>query len=302
MQTAIQKLQSQLRDRVTPAMATPLTQDGYHVNYDVVPDLVNFLIERNVSGLFVGGTTGEGILLEMDERKRLHEVALQAAAGRVPVLVHVGTNDTRSSLDLAVHASEIGADAIVAVAPSFYGMPDAALLSHFKTVANGAPEVPFLVYDIPQMAINGVSPALARNLVRELPSLAGVKCSHTDMQAIRRLIDAVPDDYLVLAGNEPIMLGSLALGASGAISGLATAVPEPFVALLEAFSLGDMDEARNWQRLINQMHTCFEPGIRIGGIKAILNSRGVLVNGPMPPRPAGSADLWSKIQALMDQM
>jgi len=282
-------------------MATPLTRDGYHVNYDVVPQLVDFLIERNVAGLFVGGTTGEGILLKMAERKRLHEVSMEAAAGRVPVLLHVGTNDTRSSFDLAVHASEIGADAIVAVAPSFYGMPDASLLKHFKTVANGAPDVSFFAYDIPQMAINGISPELAADLVREIPSMAGLKCSRTDMQAIRRLIDAVPSNQLVLAGNESIMLGSLALGASGTISGLATAVPEPFVAMLEAYSLGYMDEARNWQRLINQMRTCFEPGIRIGGIKAILNSRGVFVNDPMPPRPAGSADLWSEIQTIMAQ-
>lgn len=300
MQTQLQTLTTRLSGHVAPAMATPLTPDGYHLNADVIPKLADFLIERGVGGLFVGGTTGEGILLNDTDRRQLHELSIVAAAGRVPVLVHVGTNDTRSAIALAEHAAKIGADAIVAVTPTFYGVSDDALFIYFAAIATAAPETPFFVYDIPQMAINGVSPALAERLAAHIPTLAGVKCSRTDMQAIRRLIDAVPDNVLILAGNEPIMLGSLALGAHGAISGLATAIPEPFVALLAAFEGGEWQEAQRQQRLINRLLTQMASGPRIGSIKAILQARGVSVNRPMPPRLPGSAELWDALQTILE--
>lgn len=294
-------LRAALRGHVAPAMATPLTPDGYRVDVDAVHPLVDFLIERGVGGLFVGGTTGEGILLKVAERKRLHAAAVAAARGRAPVMVHVGADDTRTAFDLAVHSAEIGADAIVAVTPTFYPVPDDALLAYFQTVANGAPHLPFLAYDIPHMAGNGVSPTLATRIFDAIPSSAGIKCSRREMHAIRALIDAAPEGQLVLAGNEPILLGSLALGAHGAISGLTTAVPEPFVALLDAFSQGEWDEARNWQRLINALLGCMTPGARIGGIKAILNARGVQVGGPVPPRPTDSAEVWGCMQETMER-
>ncbi|MCO5196716.1 MAG: dihydrodipicolinate synthase family protein [Anaerolineae bacterium] len=300
MHMTIETLTAQLSGHVAPAMATPLTPDGFRLNANVIPQLVDFLIERGVGGLFVGGTTGEGILLSDAERRQLHALSVSAAARRVPVLLHVGTNDTQSAVALAQHAASIGADAIVAVTPTFYGVSDEALLTHFAAIAGAAPETPFFAYDIPQMAVNGISTALAQQMIADIPTFAGVKCSRTDMQAIRRLIDAVADSVLILAGNEPIMLGSLALGAHGAISGLATAIPEPFVALLAAFAAGNWEAARQQQRLINRLLAHMAAGPRIGNIKAILQARGVPVNRPMPPRSPGSAELWDELQLILD--
>lgn len=288
-----------LRLTVTPAMATPLTADGYRVDLDGVPALVDFLVERGVGGLFVGGTTGEGILLEDADRRALHAAAVRAAAGRVPVLAHAGANDTRRAVRLAAQAAADGADVVVALTPYFYGLADDALLAYCRAIADAVAPLPFMVYDIPQLAMNGVSPTLLRRLADALPNFAGLKTSRTDIRPIRELIDAAPDHVTILAGNEPIMLGSLALGAHGAISGLATAVPEPFVALLRAFAAGDLATAQATQRRINRLLAVFPPGERIGGIKAILAARGVPVGPPVPPRPPGSAELWPQMQAVL---
>lgn len=294
------KLLTGIQSGVLPAMATPLTGDGYLVASDAVAPLVDFLIEAGVHGLFVGGTTGEGLLLDIEQRCTLHDAAIEAAAGRVPILVHVGTSITRDSLVLAEHAADVGADGMVAITPTFYGMTEEALLAYFEQIAATAPAIPFLVYDIPHMAATGVSPSLLANLMQSIPNFGGVKCSRHDAQIIRRLIDVVGNDAMLLAGNERIALGSLALGATGLISGLATAIPEPFVTLMEAYARGDLEAAQREQKRINHLLDIMPPGERIGAIKLILQQRGLDVGSPVPPRSMPTdPNLWNRLSALL---
>ncbi len=295
----IGELKRALRHGVTPAMATPLAADGVQVNAAVLPTLVDFLVGKGVKGLFVGGTTGEGILLDAAERMRLHEAALTAAAGRVPVLLHVGANRMDTAEALSQHAALINADAIVAITPTFYGMDDDSLAGYFHAVAAAAPETPLLLYDIPHMAINGVSPALLARLGRELPTLAGVKTSRPDAQMVRQLIAAAPERALVLAGNERIALGSLAMGADGLISGLSTAVPEPFVALTRAVGQGELAAARQAHQTINRLLDQIAGLPRIGAVKRILAERGVPVGTAAPPRPMPEGDIWPRLEPLL---
>lgn len=294
------KLLTSVQSGVLPAMATPVTDDGYSVNTAAVPSLVDFLIEAGVHGLFVGGTTGEGLLLDVGQRCALHEAAIEAVAGRVPVLLHVGANVTRDSLSLAEHAAGIGVDGIVAITPTFYGMTDDALLAYFEQVAAVAPDAPFLVYDIPHMAATGVSANLLGKLLQTVPNFGGVKSSRLDAQIVRQLADVVGNDGMLLAGNERIALGSLALGATGLISGLATAIPEPFVALVQAHAAGDLEAARREQKRVNHLLDQMPPGERIGAIKLILQQRGYEVGPAVPPRSMpDDPELWNRLSALL---
>ncbi len=295
----IAALKEKLRFGVSPAMATPLDSDGYSVNLDAVPPLVEFLISRGVKGLFVGGTTGEGILLDDDERMQLHEVAVEAVDGRIPVLLHIGANRTDTAVALTRQAAAVGADAIAAVTPTFYGMHDDALATYYHAISEEAPELPLLLYDIPHMAVNGISPALLKRLSQELPNLAGIKTSQSNAQMIRELLHAAPEKLIVLAGNERIALGSLAMGADGLISGLSTAVPEPFVALTTAFAQQNRAEAVHQHRIINQLLDLLPAGARIGAIKQILSERGINAGKAIPPRPMPTAPLWSRMEAIL---
>jgi dihydrodipicolinate synthase/N-acetylneuraminate lyase len=265
----------------------------------VVPALVDFLIDAGISGLFVGGTTGEGILLDDDQRHALHAAGVVAVNGRVPVLVHAGTQRTETAAALTRRAAEIGADAVVCVTPWFYGVGDDALLRHFDAVAAAAPDTPFFVYDIPQFAVNAISPALLRRLAAEIGSFAGVKSSRVDVQIVRQLVDALPPDKILLAGNESAALGLLALGSDGLISGLSTAVPEPFVALTRAFAAGDMAAAQQQQRVINALLALLPSGARLGGIKCVLEERGIPVGPPTPVLALSEAALWAPMQAAL---
>jgi dihydrodipicolinate synthase/N-acetylneuraminate lyase len=299
VQNKFAQLKSALQNKVAPAMATPLEEDGYTVNTAVIPELVNFLAKRGAGGLFVGGTTGEGILLSTAERMQLHEGTVTAAAGRFPVILHVGANRMDTAVTLAQHAADIGAAAIAAVPPYFYDIHDGALLDYYQMLAEVAPETPLLLYDIPHMAVNGISPQNLTNFAAVLPTMAGIKCSRRDVQMVRKLIDALPAGQLFLVGNESAALGSLALGGTGLISGLSTAVPEPFVAMTAAFAAGDIAEAQRQQRLINQMLALLPSGARIGAIKQILAERGVPVGPAVPPRPMPDGMLWRSLERLL---
>ncbi|MDA0245896.1 MAG: dihydrodipicolinate synthase family protein [Chloroflexi bacterium] len=294
----IAQLRQKLQHGVSPAMATPLKEDGYTVDTAAIPPLVNFLVERGIKGLFVGGTTGEGVLLNAKQRKILHEVTLEAVAGRVPVLLHTAANQLAEAENLTHHAASLGADGLVAMTPYFLGMSEEALFQYFVHLASLAPHIPFFAYDIPQLAVNGVSPKLLGRLCAAIPNLAGLKCSRDDMQLIRQLLDVLPADKFLLAGNERIALGSIALGADGMISGLSTAVPEPFVACLNAFYAGDYQTALDWQKRINR-GLDHMPADRIGAIKRILAERGIPVGNPMPPRGRVETAVWPAVEEIL---
>lgn len=295
----IENLNQSLTDNISPAMATPINPETGEVQIDVIPQLVDFLITRGVGGLFVGGTTGEGVFLNSDQRRKLHEISVSAAGGRVPVMVHAGALQTETAVELARHAASIGADAIAAITPIFYGIHDDALVAYYQAIAGAAPEMPLFAYEMPHMAVNGISPELARRMFMEIPSLAGLKSSNRDAQVIRGLLDVIPDGRILLAGNESIALGSLALGANGMISGLATAVPEPLVAMMNAFVAGDIVEARRQQQLINHLLEAIPAGARIGSLKAILEARGIPIGPPVLPLPEASSDIWTDMVEIL---
>ncbi len=299
MKSKIGALKAKLKDGVSPAMATPLLADGYTVNTAVIPQLVNFLLDAGVKGFFVGGTTGEGILLNEAERMRLHEATIAAVNGRVPVIIHAGTNRTDTTLKLVRHAADMGADALAVVPPTYYGIHDDGLFDYYQTIVAAIPDIPLFLYDIPHLAVNGISPSLLRRLSAAMPSVAGVKTSRTNAQEVGQVIAAAPDYLIVLAGNEAIALGSLAMGANGLITGLSTAVPEIFVALTAAFARGDTATARACHDRLLKMLALLPDGARIGAIKQILAERGLDVGPAVPPRPTPpSSQLWSQIKAI----
>ncbi len=151
-------------------MATPLERDSYRVNTAVIPQLVDFLLDKGVKGLFVGGTTGEGIMLDADERKKLHEVDVGSCEWSCAGSIACGcTADMIRPLIWHAMRPSVQADAVAAIPPYFYGMHDDALAAHFQAIADAVPDMPLFGYDIPHMAVNGISPSLASRLCESNP-------------------------------------------------------------------------------------------------------------------------------------
>ena len=273
------------------AMVTPLGGDGAALDREAVAAYVRWLAGRGVDGVFVGGTTGEGPLLAAQERQGLlEEVVAVARPLGLGVVAHAGAATTAEACALAAHASALGVDAVAAIPPWFFRLDPPSLTDHFAAVAGAAGRTPFYLYHLPAAARNAVTPALVAALAPRAPNLAGVKDSGGDLAALRALIaagrSACPRGFTVLCGGDAIALGALASGADGLVSGNASAVPEPFVALLRALRSGDLPAARAAQDRVDRVRAALGDGADLGLFKAVLAARGVPVGVPRPPLPA----------------
>jgi 4-hydroxy-tetrahydrodipicolinate synthase len=221
--------------RVLAAITTPFGEDG-ELDLDAFAAHIAWLEEAGLDGLFVAGTTGEGVLLEDDEVAALAERAA-AAAGSLRVIVQVGRPSTRATVRLARVALDAGADGVAAYVPWFYPIAPEQVRAHFLALLEAADAAPAFLYNIPPRTVNDLSPELAAELARA--GFAGMKDSTGDLERHRGYLAAAPDGFEVYTGTEPLIVESVAAGAGGTINGLANCRPELFAALRDGLAAGE---------------------------------------------------------------
>ncbi|MEO9120828.1 MAG: dihydrodipicolinate synthase family protein [Solirubrobacteraceae bacterium] len=204
------------------ATVTPLRDGGRQVNADAVPVLVDFYAAARISGVLVAGTTGEGLLLSTGERMALAESFLQAARGRLAVAVHAGAQTTAEAVSLAGHARDLGADAVAAIGPPYYRYDDDELLAHFRAIASASAPVPFYLYEFRDRTGYALPDNVVRTLAASEPNLVGIKVSDRSLGELRTYMLPELD---VFVASEALIPEALAMGAVGAVSGLAAAMP-----------------------------------------------------------------------------
>jgi 4-hydroxy-tetrahydrodipicolinate synthase len=257
--------------------------------------------------VFVAGTTGEGMVLSPAERQRVCELAVKLVAGRVPVLMHVGSASTPESVALAQSAAQAGADAVAVIAPYFYPLDEAALVAHFRAIAASVPEMPVYLYNLPAMAGNEITPAVVAQLRRACPNVAGMKHSDASLPRLQEFRRVGGADFNLFSGDDSVALAALACGADGCVSGTASAFPEMLASVYRAFERGDLAGARRQQTLLNALSAVLEPGpgMALTCFKAALAYRGVDVGQVrLPHRPLTSAEqkaLHAGLAACRDQ-
>ena len=214
------------------AAATPLRDDGAALGESAFAPYVDFLVDGGLDGILALGTTGEGILLSTDERKRAAELFVAAASGRFQVAVHAGAQTTADTVELARHAVEAGADAVAVIGPPYYALDDEALYRHFAAAADASGPLPFYLYEF--KARTGYSIPLSV-IERLRDRVAGLKVSNQPWEAVEPYLIAGLDVFI---GAEALVERGLEHGAAGSVSGLAAAFPEGGVekrAVLERF-------------------------------------------------------------------
>lgn len=210
--------------RALAAAATPLRNEGSALDEDAFGPLVGFLAAGGVDGILALGTTGEGILLSVDERRRAVELFLGAG---LDVIVHAGAQTTADTVALAAHAAEAGAAGVAVIGPPYFALDETALLAHFVAAARACAPLPFYVYEFERASGYAVPPALLDRLAEEAPNLAGLKVSDTPYERFERYLET---DHDVFVGPEAFIGRGIESGAVGAVSALATAFPEAVVA------------------------------------------------------------------------
>jgi 4-hydroxy-tetrahydrodipicolinate synthase len=279
------------RPPLIAATATPLSDSGERLDEDAVWPMVAFLAERGADGAFVCGTTGEGILLSLEERRRAAVIFRAAVRGRL--IVHAGAQSTRDTADLAAHAAEIGADGVAVIPPPYFPLDDAALTSHFVAAAAACVPLPFFIYVFAARSGYPVTLEVVERVRAEATNLAGLKVSESPLDQVLPYLDL---DLPVLIGSEPLVAPAMARGAVGAVSGLAAAFPE---AVREALDRPDADaEAR-----LAALRQAMEAQPFIASVKHVLARRGVPVSRDMrsPMRPL-SADEAARLDEALDRL
>jgi dihydrodipicolinate synthase/N-acetylneuraminate lyase len=219
---------------------TPLRSGGAELDEGAFEPYVAFLADGGVDGILTLGTTGEGILLRGDERRRALELFLAAAAGRLDVAVHCGAQTTAETAALAAHAAEAGAVAVAVIAPPFFPLDAAALEEHFAAAAAACAPVSFYVYEFAARSGYVVPLDVIERLRDRAPNLRGLKVSDKPWEALEPyLLDGLD----VFVGAESLVARGLAAGAAGAVSGLASVYPEVVAALVREPTQERSDEA-----------------------------------------------------------
>ena len=218
-----------------PAMVTPFDERG-EVDLGAAEAVVERFVEAGVSGISPLGSTGESTHLAANERRRFTEEMVRIVAGRVPLVVGVGSAGTREAVELARHAQSAGVDAVLVVSPFYWTVGEEALFRHFAAVAE-AVDIPVFIYNLPLLINTDLSASLVARIAAEYPNVAGIKdttAQYTHTVEVLQEVKPARPDFSVLAGFEPLILPSMLAGADGSICAFANVAPELFVDLVKA--------------------------------------------------------------------
>lgn len=247
-----------------------------------------YLVDKKVKGLYVGGSSGECIYQNPDERKRLLESVVKAADGKLTIIAHVACNNTRDSADLAKHAQSVGVDAIASIPPIYFHLPDYALAKYWNDISAAAPDTDFIIYNIPQLAGVALSLPLLRIMLQN-PRVVGVKNSSMpvqDIQMFKAEGTRGGREFVVFNGPDEQLVSGLAMGADGGIGGTYAVMPELYNAIFALVQKGDIAKARDIQNKADEIvyAMCSCKGNLYAVMKEILKIRdGIDLGGVRDP-------------------
>ena len=272
---------------VIPAFYACYDKEG-KISPEGVQALTRYFIEKGVKGVYVNGSSGECIYQSVEDKKVVLENVMKEAKGKLTVIAHVACNNTEDSRELAAHAESLGVDAIAAIPPIYFHLPEYAIAQYWNDISDAAPNTDFVIYNIPQLA--GV--ALTMSLFAEMRKnkrVIGVKNSSMPVQDIQMFKDAAGEDYVIFNGPDEQFMSGRVIGTEGAIGGTYGAMPELFLKLDEYVRAGKMEEARELQYAVNSIiyKMCSAHGNMYGVIKAILKiNEGLELGGVHKPLPS----------------
>lgn len=223
------------------ALITPMHPDG-SLDLEAYRRLIDWHVSQGTNGIVVVGTTGESPTVDVDEHAELIRVAVDHAAGRLPVVAGIGGNSTAEAIILSQHALEVGADAGLSVVPYYNKPTQEGLYQHFKAVAE-AVELPSLLYNVPGRTVADMANDTIVRLA-QIPNIIGVKDATADIVRGAELVQRVPDDFVVLSGDDPTAAALILMGGRGNISVTANVAPRLMHDLCAAALAGDVARTR----------------------------------------------------------
>lgn len=283
---------------IIPPVTTPFNERG-DVDYAALSSNIDRYNETGLVGYVALGSNGEAVHLAADERRRVIETVKRAATSEHIIVAGVNELSTRAAIEAARAGADCGADAVLVVTPYYYksSMTQEALARHFRDVADHSP-LPVLIYNVPQNT-GVVIDSQTIALLAAHQNIIGVKDSAGNMGAILETIRSAPEGFAVMVGNGGILYPSIAMGATGAVLGVACAAPRACVELYEANRAGDHARARDLQNRLAPLSYIVTAGLGVPALKTAMDILGFAGGFPRAPlSPVISSDR-EKIKAVI---
>lgn len=263
------------------------------------------LYEKGVQGLYVGGSSGECIYQNLEERKATLKYVAESLKGQLTLIAHIGAPSTKESVELAKYAEELGYDALSAIPPIYFQLPESAIEKYWTEIMDST-DLPFIIYNIPQTTGYNLSINLLKKLVQN-DKLIGVKNSSMPVMDIERFKAAAHEDFIVFNGPDEQYVSGRLIGADSGIGGTYGVMPELFLKAEEFVSAGNFSEARKIQHDINDIiiALCSLNGSMYSVIKEIYKLRGVnigSVRGPLEPVSGDDIEKVEGIKTRIDEV
>ena len=280
---------------VLAASITPLRDGGGNLDEDAFGPLADFFVREGLDGVLALGTAGEGILLEVDERRLVADLFLQASDRRLQVAVHCGAQTTADTVLLSAHAAEVGADAVVVIGPPYFRLDEQAQYAHFFAAASACAPLPFYVYEFAATTGYAVAPAVLERLRDDASNVVGLKVSDTPFDAFEKYL--LPG-FDIFVGPEALIADGMARGAVGAVSALASALPREVAAVVR-------DPSADGAARLGELRAFVERFPRQAALKRLLALQGIPVREDVraPLRPLSAEereelDAWAAARLL----
>lgn len=277
---------------IIPAFYACYDKDG-KVSPEAVRALTQYHIDKGVKGVYVCGSSGECIYQSKEDRKITLENVMAVAKGKLTVIAHVACNNTEDSIELAKHAESCGVDAIAAIPPIYFRLPEYSIAKYWNAMSEAAPNTDFIIYNIPQLAGVALTMPLFKEMLKN-PRVIGVKNSSMPVQDIQMFKAEGKDDIVVFNGPDEQFISGRVIGATAGIGGTYGVMPELFLKMDELVKANRLAEAREVQYAANEIiyKMCSGHGNMYAMIKEILRINEDLDIGSVkaPLEPLNEAD------------
>lgn len=276
---------------IIPALYACYDKNGA-ISPDMTRKLSRHLANKGINGLYVGGSSGECIYQSVEERKTVLENVMAEVGGELKIIAHVACLNTEDSCALAQHAESLGVDAIAAIPPIYFKLPDHAIAAYWNDISAAAPNTEFIIYNIPQLAGVGLNVSLLKEMLKN-HHVIGVKNSSMPTQDIQTWKSVGGAGFTVFNGPDEQLISGLSIGADAGIGGTYGAMPELYLELVDCLDKNDLEGARKIQYACNSIITtmCSTKASMYAVIKEILRKREDLdIGGVRAPL----VNIWSE--------
>ncbi len=281
------------------ALVTPFRKP-VSIDFSKLEALINRLIANGVDYIVALGTTSEAATMTDTERHALQDFIIETVAGRCPIMLGLGGNNTLAVTDAIANTNFDGISGILSVAP-YYNKPNQrGLAQHFKQIADSSP-VPVIIYNVPGRTGVNIAADTTLQLAAECPNIMGIKEASGNIAQVMQIIKNKPERFLVISGDDALTYPMMTLGAAGVISVIANALPKEMSSMVKYALKGDLKKALPLHyRMLPLMNAIFEEG-NPSGIKALMEIQGQITNNLRMPLVKVSKPLYNKLSQYYDE-